>query len=169
MQVGRSQDQEDGNTQQGVLIASSIFWSCCTLVAISLAYRTRMSYLALIRHSTQAGVPTRAAVRVPVLTTCLQVHPLPQAPVVDVMSRIISAPAYGQVHMSHASVPIGTEQRACAGSPPLQFMCFSAFLPAVASGGGVVSALANAAAPPPPHPLPPGVPDTWSPQYGEQQ
>ncbi len=50
-----------------------------------------MSYLALIRHSTQAGVPTRAAVRVPVLTTCLQVHPLPQAPVVDVMSRIISA------------------------------------------------------------------------------
>ena len=107
VQVDSSQDQTDGKAQQGVLIASSIFWSCCTLVAISLAHRTRQSYLALIRHSAQVNHFNAHSCAFEVFMPSFQVHPLPQAPIVDIVSRIISAPAYGQVPMSHASVPIG--------------------------------------------------------------
>ena len=95
MQVDSSQDQTDGKAQQGVLIASS------------LAHRTRQSYLALIRHSSQVDHFNAHSCTFVVFMPSFQVHPLPQAPIVDIMSRIISAPAYGQVPMSHASVPIG--------------------------------------------------------------
>lgn len=87
VQSESSQEQSDSNAQQGVLIASVIFWTCCAIAAASLSHRTRQSYAALIRHTSQ-------------------VLPIQDASSIYVEPRIISVPAYGHVPMSHASVPI---------------------------------------------------------------
>lgn len=131
VQSSSSQEQTEGNTQQGVFIASSIFWACCSIAAASLAHRTRQSYLALIRHNSQ-------------------VQPFHEPSVIDVGSRIMSAPAYSHVPMMHASVPIAS-------------------LPGVVFGGAASDDSLAPVAALPLQPLPPGVPSTWAPQYGEPQ
>jgi hypothetical protein len=108
VQSESTQQQSDSNAQQGVLIASLIFWSCCAIAAASLAHRTRQSYLALIRQTSQATTCNWACAQLWLLTPRHQVHPNQEASTIDAESRIVSAAAYGRVPMSHASVPIGT-------------------------------------------------------------
>lgn len=107
VQSSSSQEQTEGNAQQGVFIASSIFWTCCSIAAASLAHRTRQSYLALIRHNSQVTNLKLVRSQSPILTPCHQVQPFHETSVVDAGSRIVPSPAYGHVPMTHASVPIG--------------------------------------------------------------
>jgi hypothetical protein len=101
-----------------------------------------------------------------------QVHPNHHEPIVDIESRIVSGSVYNHVPMTHASVPIGITPP----SSPTLFFFFSmgliytsAMLPSAASanfgdGGAFLSASADQR-----QTLPPGVPETWAPEYGEPQ
>jgi hypothetical protein len=114
VQAESAQEQSDSNAQQGVHIASLIFWSCCAIAAASLAHRTRQSYAALVRHNSQATECNWALMHMSSLMLRCQVHPIREESAIAVESRIISAPAYGHVPMTHASVPIGIVTVACA-------------------------------------------------------
>jgi hypothetical protein len=100
-----------------------------------------------------------------------QVHPDPQAAVVDIESRIVSASAYSHVPMTYASLPIGIAPRLYRLflSVFYRLIRLSALLPSAASANfGADGTFASAPADQP-QTLPPGVPQTWAPEYGEPQ
>jgi hypothetical protein len=101
------------------------------------------------------------------------VHPDPRAAVVDIESRIVSASAYNHVPMTHASLPIGMAPRLHQRflSVFYRLILLSALLPSAASANfGANGIFASApAVQPQTDTLPPGVPQTWAPDYGEPQ